>query len=238
MVRKANEDNWLADPENGLFIVADGMGGEFAGELASQAVIATVPGLVIPELAGQSTLTDKKSRRVIEKALKSLSEKIQTETKNSPGLAGMGSTVVCAFFKGTLVLIAHMGDSRAYRVRSGSIELLTLDHTLVQMLIDSGDITPEQAETHPCRGNLTRHIGMEGEALVESHLLKTRTGDLFLLCSDGLNRMLNDEEILEILKREVTLETKCQLLIEAANKAGGEDNVTAVLISIDTSDNP
>jgi protein phosphatase len=144
----------------------------------------------------------------------------------------MGSTVVCALVRGNQVLIAHMGDSRAYRLRGGRLKQLTRDHSLVELLIRSGDITLEEAATHPSRGRLTRNIGMDGEPLPQTCLLKHRAGDQLLLCTDGLTGMISDEQIKTILSESSPLETRCQRLVDAANQAGGKDNVTVLLLSI------
>lgn len=229
-VRQTNEDNWIANPDQGLFIVADGMGGQFAGMLASRAVVETLPGLIRQHFEKLEGLPKGRAERRMAKAVATLSSQIRQQTQNEPGLEGMGSTVVCALVRGSQVLIAHMGDSRAYRLRVGRLKQLTKDHSLVELLISSGDITPEEAATHPARGRLTRNVGMEGEPLPQTRLLKLKASDLILLCTDGLSGMLSAERILEILKEPQPLEVRCQSLMDAANQAGGTDNITAVLL--------
>jgi serine/threonine protein phosphatase PrpC len=230
-VCKTNQDSWLADPAQELFIVADGMGGEFAGALASKAVVATLPELVRTYFGTTEELPGGGARRRLSNALATLSRQLRQQTQNEPGLAGMGSTVVCALVRGGQVLIAHMGDSRAYRLRGGHLTQLTSDHTIIQMLLQTEEITLAEAARHPARGLLTRNMGMEGEPLPQTRLLKLRPNDQLLLCSDGLTGMLGDEQILTILKAPLTLEARCQRLIDAANRAGGKDNITAVLLS-------
>lgn len=232
-VRSTNEDKWTADPGQGLFVVADGMGGEFAGALASEVVVQTLPGLVRQYLGrsdgrpgGSST------RRQMAKAIATLSTNLCQHSENQPGLEGMGSTVVCALMRGEQVLVAHMGDSRAYRLRAGRLKQLTKDHSLVQLLLDSRDITPEQAATHPSRGRLTRSVGMAGEPLPQVSRLQMKPGDLLLLCTDGLTGMLSDQRILSILEESAPLETRCRQLVNAANEAGGRDNITVVLVLV------
>ena len=180
-VRQTNEDNWTANPEQGLFIVADGMGGQFAGALASKAVVETLPGLIKQHFEKLESLPKGRAKRRMAKAIATLSTQIRQQTQNEPGLEGMGSTVVCALVRGSQVLIAHMGDSRAYRLRAGRLKQLTKDHSLVELLLSSGDITPEEAATHPARGRLTRNVGMDGEPLPQTRLLKLDAGDQFLL---------------------------------------------------------
>lgn len=231
-VRQANEDNWTVDPEQGLFIVADGMGGEFAGALASKAVVATLPGLVRQYLGTLDGLPRGRARRRMTKAIATLSMQVRQKTQNEPGLAGMGSTVVCALVRGDQVLLAHMGDSRAYRLRAGQLKQLTKDHTLIRLLLDSGDITRKEVATHPACGRLTRNVGMEGEPLPQTRVLNLRPGDLLLLCTDGLTGMLSDRQIFSILEEHTPLEARCRRLVDASNERGGKDNVTVLLLSI------
>lgn len=229
-VRQNNEDNWTADPEQGLFIVADGMGGEFAGELASKAVVATLPELVRKNFGAMEGLPGGKARRRMANAMISLSTQLRQQTQNEPGLAGMGSTVVCALVRDSKLLIGHMGDSRAYRLRAGRLKQLTQDHTLIQVLLDSGEITPEEAAAHPVRGQLTQSVGMAGEPLPQTRLLELRPGDVIVLSTDGLTSMVSDDQILSILIEPVPLEMQCRRLVDAANGAGGKDNITVVLL--------
>jgi protein phosphatase len=230
-VRQSNEDNWIAYPDQGLFIVADGMGGQFAGMLASKAVVETLPGLIRQHFEKLEGLPKGRAERRMAKAVATLSSQIRQQTQNEPGLEGMGSTVVCALVRGSQVLIAHMGDSRAYRLRVGRLKQLTKDHSLVELLVSSGDITPEQAATHPARGRLTRNVGMDGEPLPQTRLLKLKIGDQLLLCTDGLTGMLSDQQIQSILDESTTLEKRCKHLVDAANRAGGKDNITVLLLS-------
>jgi protein phosphatase len=232
-VRPQNEDNWTADPEQGLFVVADGMGGAFAGALASKAVVETLPALVRQSLGTMDGLPRLRARREMKKVIATLSTQLRRQTQNEPGMAGMGSTVMCVLVRGDRVLVAHMGDSRAYRLRAGRLKQLTRDHSVVQLLLDAGEIKPEEAATHPARGRLTRNVGMEGEPLPETRLSKLKPGDLLLLCTDGLTGMLSDRQIGKILNEAAPLETRCQNLVDAANQAGGKDNVTVLLLSVD-----
>lgn len=144
----------------------------------------------------------------------------------------MGSTVVCALVRGNKALVAHLGDSRAYLLRAGRLKQLTRDHTLVEVLLHSGEITLEEAATHPARGRLTRAVGMAGEALPQTRLFELRPGDLVMLSTDGLTGMVNDGQILSILTQPLSLDLRCQRLIDAANAAGREDNITVVLLCL------
>jgi serine/threonine protein phosphatase PrpC len=232
-VRQTNEDSWVADPKQGLFIVADGMGGEFAGALASRAVVATLPELVRKQFATTKCFEYKRARQQIAEAIATLSKQLHQQTHNTPGLEGIGSTVVCALVRGSQALVAHMGDSRAYQLRGGRLKRLTTDHTLIQALLHAGDINPREAATHPARGQLTRSVGMPGEPLPVSRLLQLRPGDLLMLCTDGLTGMLGDNQIFSILKNPGPLDIQCRRLVEGANGAGGMDNVTVLLICVE-----
>jgi serine/threonine protein phosphatase PrpC len=231
-VRPANEDNWIADPEQGLFIVADGMGGEFGGALASKVVVETLPSLVRQYLGTMASLPQRRAERRMAKAIATLSTQMRQQTESEPGLAGMGSTLVCALVRGSQALVAYLGDSRAYRLRAGELKQLTKDHSLIRLLLASGDLTPEEAATHPARGRLTRNVGMEGKPLPQTCLLKLRPGDMLLLCTDGLTGMLSGRQIQGILIEPGTLEERCRRLVDTAKQMGGEDNVTVLLVSV------
>ena len=231
-LRQANEDNWTVDEEQGLFIVADGMGGEFAGALASKVVVATLPELVRRDFAARDRLQNRTVGRRMGRTIAALSMQMREQTRNEPGMAGMGSTVVCALVRGDRGIVAHMGDSRAYRLRAGRLKQLTTDHTLIQLLLHCGEITHEEVATHPAQGRLTRNVGMEGAPLPQTRLLKFRQGDLLMLCSDGLPNMLSDDQIVSLLNKPAPLNTLCRRLVDAANGAGGKDNITVLLLRL------
>jgi len=232
-VRPQNEDRWVADPEQGLYLVADGMGGEVAGALAAQVVVETLPALLRQRLPGLDTLATSEAGQRVQAALVELNDHLRAQSRNHPGLEGMGATVVLALIRDTQALIAHLGDSRAYLWRQKRLKRLTTDHSVIQLLLHSGDITPEEAATHPARSHLTRFVGMPGEALPEVRWQTLAPGDRLLLCSDGLTGMVSDREVLAILNRRLPPEETCQRLIEAANAAGGQDNITVVIVNVD-----
>jgi len=234
-VRQENEDNWTADPELGLYVVADGMGGTFGGGLASKIIVEALPSLVRREFAEIRDFADTEASKILTGVLSNLSNLLRKGSQNVAGPGGMGSTVVMFLIKGSQALIGHMGDSRAYLLRRGTLKQLTTDHTVIQLLIESGDITPEEALIHPARGQLTRYVGMQGEPLPEVCSLEVCHGDRFLLCSDGLTGMLNAEQILSILKQRLVPKTICKRLIESANNAGGKDNIAVLVLNVSNS---
>ncbi len=224
-LRQINEDSYLEDPKNGLFAVADGMGGHKAGEIASSMALEVLV----------STLTDDKpTRSRIEKKLKDAineaNKTIFSSSANQPEYKGMGTTIVAAVFDNKDLIIANVGDSRVYRIRNGEITRLTKDHTLLFEMIKRGEVDSKLARLHPLRNIITRALGTHRkvDADIKRHLLVD--GDMFLLCSDGLTSMLEDKEILSIIKDAGSLNESVKCLIKQANKAGGEDNITVVLV--------
>jgi serine/threonine protein phosphatase PrpC len=216
-----NEDGFLDEARRlGLVAVADGMGGHRAGEVASATALEALRAAMA---AGQPL------RDAIEGANDAVLEKSVTDHE----LRGMGTTLTA----GTLgtdgnLLVGHVGDSRAYLVRDGELTQITNDHSLVEEMVRGGELTPEQAESHPRRSIITRALGIDPEVEVDVYPLELRPGDRLLLCSDGLTTMLRGDEIAEILEGEPHPERAAQLLVDAANAAGGEDNVTAVVVEV------
>ncbi|HEX3658584.1 MAG TPA: protein phosphatase 2C domain-containing protein [Pirellulales bacterium] len=230
--RATNEDRWCADPKQGLFLVADGIGGSAAGGLASQIVAEVLPGLLRSTLRGLENGAAEETTKRVAASLVDLSEHLRSESQIALGVKGVGSTVVLALVRSEQAVVAHLGDSRAYRWRAGHLEQLTTDHTIVQLLLERGEISPQEAATHPSRGQLTRFVGMAAEALPEIERVELTTGDRLLLCSDGLSGMLSDEQIRGILDREPVPENACRQLVQAANQAGGTDNITALVVAV------
>lgn len=228
--RPQNQDNWKTLVPQGLFIVSDGMGGQAAGELASEIVVETLPALLAAGMPTDATIgTDERHLR---RLLSELSDRVLQQTRDQPGLAGMGATVVVACLRGDRLLVGHMGDSRLYLWRGQQLQQLTQDHSIVQLLLDSGEIGPEDAKTHPARGRLTRFVGMPGAAIPETRQVALQPGDQLLLCTDGLTGMLGDDAIAAILAPGLPPEQSCGRLIAAANDAGGLDNITAVVVAL------
>ena len=228
-VRPSNEDCVLADANAGLLIVADGMGGHAAGEIASAMAVksisaflgaALVPGL--PEAA--------EIRELLARAIDSASAEIHSLVARDPALRGMGTTLVVAVCQPECVTLGHVGDSRAYLIREGRIRRLTQDHSVVEQMVNAGQITPEEARRHHLRNIITRSLGFDASARPELQTLPWAGGDYLLLCTDGLTGMLEDEEIAGVFARpRADLAGVCAKLIALANARGGSDNVSAVV---------
>ncbi|MGA2451927.1 MAG: Stp1/IreP family PP2C-type Ser/Thr phosphatase [Solirubrobacteraceae bacterium] len=220
--RRANEDSLLARAP--LFVVADGMGGAQAGEVASRiAVESFQPGL--PE-------TSHPELELAELA-RAANARIHELSHTSAEHAGMGTTLTAVYVGEQEVAIAHVGDSRAYCMRDGQLLRLTDDHSLVDELIRQGRLTPEEAIEHPQRSVITRALGPEGMVEVDTRSFRGRAGDVYLLCSDGLTTMISEEEIAAALRAHPRLRDAGEALIAAANQAGGRDNITVVLIRLE-----
>jgi serine/threonine protein phosphatase PrpC len=217
--RRRNEDSYVVDPP--LFAVADGMGGAQAGEVASK----LAAGAVKERGADVEELIQEANRRVHQRSIE------------DPNASGMGTTLTVASVENGMVSIGHVGDSRAYLVREGRLEQVTDDHSLVGELMRSGKLSAEEAETHPQRSVITRALGTDPDVDVDMFPIETRTGDLFLICSDGLTTMVDDRKILELVEQHRDdLQTLVKSLIKAANKGGGEDNITVVAFDITDDD--
>jgi len=224
--RRHNEDAYVAEPP--LFAVADGMGGAQAGELASSLAAAALKDSQEPGGGGEERVDE-----LIQQANRRVYERQSQDTAAS----GMGTTMTVALVEDGRVAIGHVGDSRAYLIRGGSLEQLTEDHSLVAELVRSGKLSPEEAEGHPQRSVITRALGTDPDVDVDTFSIETKPGDLFLICSDGLTTMVDDETILAVITRNRDdLESAAKALVRAANKGGGEDNITVVFFEIGEED--
>jgi PPM family protein phosphatase len=220
--RRRNEDAFVLEPP--LFAVADGMGGAQAGEVASRLAVAAFREFH----EADDFAPEERVRAIIQEANRRIYERAASDTAAS----GMGTTITAALLKRGGVFVGHVGDSRAYRIREGRLEQLTEDHSLVADLMRSGRLTPEEAEAHPQRSVITRALGTDPEVDVDAFEVDAAAGDVFLLCSDGLTTMVADEDILEIVAEADKLEDAAAALVKAANRSGGEDNVTVVLFAL------
>ncbi|MGN6254047.1 MAG: Stp1/IreP family PP2C-type Ser/Thr phosphatase [Solirubrobacterales bacterium] len=221
--RNANEDSLYTSAP--LFVVADGMGGAQAGEVASKAAAESFAG----------ELPKGPPERVLEQTIEGANRTIHELARKDPGLAGMGTTTTAAIvdLEAEEVAIGHVGDSRAYRLRRGKLEQLTRDHSLVEEMRRKGQLTDAQAEDHPQRSIITRALGPEPEVQVDVHTVPAQAGDVFLICSDGLTTMLGDEQIARVLSRATSLPAAVRTLVDEANRAGGRDNITVVAFRLE-----
>ena len=221
--RLRNEDAYVCDPP--LFAIADGMGGAQAGELASSLAAAAI-GERSRGIQGEAAVAE---------LVQAANARVYQRATEDPSAAGMGTTVTVAVVDAasSTVVIGHVGDSRAYRVRAGSLDQLTADHSLVAELVRSGRLTPEQAAGHPHRSVITRAVGTEPVVDVDTFTLEAVAGDLYLLCSDGLTDMIDDAEILAVSEgAALEPDAVARQLVAAANRAGGIDNVTVVAFEV------
>lgn len=230
MLRENNEDSVALDAETQIAILADGMGGYNAGEVAS--AMATT--FVRSELGrwmseGGAQASSREIKRAMEICIDNANRSIFNAANSQPQYAGMGTTLVMGVFQDNRTLIGHVGDSRCYRLRTGTFAQLTRDHSLLQEQLDAGLITPEQAQFATHKNLVTRALGVEDTVLLEVNEFRVEEGDLFLLCSDGLSDMLSDERIAAVLVTAGTLEEKARALIDAANDSGGRDNISVIL---------
>jgi PPM family protein phosphatase len=221
--RLRNEDAFICEPP--LFAVADGMGGARAGEIAAGLAAAALEeaGSETRGAQGVAALITEANRRIWERSL------------TDPKTAGMGTTVTAALVDAAAgtVAIGHVGDSRAYMLRAGALEQLTTDHSLVAELVQSGVLTPEEAERHPQRSAITRALGTEATVDVDAFTVVAEPGDLFLICSDGLSTMLSDDDVASAIEEsEGDPERSAEALVAKANARGGEDNVTVVVFEL------
>jgi PPM family protein phosphatase len=235
--RPHNEDSTLSDIEQGLVVLADGMGGYKAGEVASAIAVTTSHDQINLGLKkikrGQ---TDKKTglrseSDLVKEAIIQANSNIYNSAQSDPECQGMGTTIVVALFYDGIVTIAHVGDSRLYRKRAQNFEQVTKDHSLIQELIDRGLYTPEEAHAKTPKNLVTRALGIDAKVEVDVMEEPVLAGDIFLLCSDGLNDMVDDEEIhLTLSKYSVNLPEAAQALVSLANAKGGKDNISVILI--------
>jgi PPM family protein phosphatase len=230
LTRENNEDSVTFDAATRLGVLADGMGGYNAGEIASgmaTTFIKSELGRWLSE-AGKAA-NSREVRRAMEICVDNANRSIFNAANSNPQYSGMGTTLVVVVFQDARLLVGHIGDSRAYRLRDGEMHQITRDHSLLQEQLDAGLITPEQAATSMHKNLVTRALGVEDAVLLEVNEHRVEPGDLYLLCSDGLSDMVDDAAIEAVLKSDVSLPQKAIQLIENANASGGRDNISVLL---------
>ncbi len=241
--RATNEDSFVIDVELGLYLVADGMGGHGHGDVASRLAAKAIRAALREELESDvwEALLRRFSRAarvrrgpiVLERALARANEQLLMAVDKDPELTGMGTTVVAFMVDGAQATIAHVGDSRAYRLRAGRLEPLTHDHTWVAEQVTAGNLSEDQALVHPFKSVVTRALGGERGVTVEMMELSVAPGDVYLLCTDGLTGMVPDEQIHRRLASSRSLGALCNGLVADAIRGGGKDNITTVALAID-----
>jgi PPM family protein phosphatase len=229
--RNNNEDSVAFDETALLAVLADGMGGYNAGEVASGMATSFIKaelGRWLTEATAQATDAD--VRRAMDICVENANRAIFNAANSNPQYAGMGTTLLLTVLRETRVLVGHVGDSRVYRWRGGELTQITRDHSLLQEQIDAGLLTPDQAAMSSHRNLVTRAVGVEDTVLLETHLHEIAGGDTLLLCSDGLSDMLTDPQLAQLLLDHDALPDAAQALIDAANDAGGRDNISVILV--------
>jgi serine/threonine protein phosphatase PrpC len=224
--RRRNEDDYVVAPP--LFAVADGMGGAQAGELASSLAAGAVR---------EGEAETGSGERHVAGLIQEANRRVYQRSSEDATVSGMGTTMTVALVENGVVAFGHVGDSRAYLIRDGRLEQLTEDHSLVAELVRSGKLSPDEAETHPQRSVITRALGTDPDVDVDTFSVQAQPGDLFMICSDGLTSMVDDDMILSTVeKHRGDLQTAAKALVRAANKRGGEDNITVIFFEIGDTD--
>lgn len=230
LLRSVNQDAYYIDPEGRFFIVADGMGGHAGGQEASRIATQTIQSYL-----SEGWDSPRSSRALLEGALDAANKAIVNDQRQHPERADMGTTAVVVIFRDDdQPWCAHVGDSRLYRLRGAKLEQITEDHTWVAWAIRMGDITPDQARTHPLRHVLAQCLGREDLKQIDVQPFQTQPGDRLLLCSDGLTEELSDQLIASHLKSIRVCERAATELVRAAKDRGGRDNITVIVVAIDT----
>ncbi len=228
LIRSNNEDAFLIKPDIGFCLVADGVGGASAGEIASRIFVETA----LEVFSAERDQSENKTLERIKKAFRFAHERILKYVEQNPQYDGMACTAELIAFHEQGFASGHIGDSRTYRVRNGQLKQLTRDHSLVQYQIDQGMITPDDAKEHSFRNVIFQAVGMKDNLSLDILKGKTYPGDLFLLCSDGLTDMIDDSLIGQVLFSGFGLPRKTEKLLEMAKSAGGRDNITVVIAEI------
>jgi len=243
--RKHNEDAYLLDAERGLFVVADGMGGHAAGEVASRLTVESIQEFIAgTEDDHDNTWPFGYNNRYsvdgnrLSTAVERANEKVMRAVVNKPELKGMGTTVVAALFDEKRATLVHVGDSRAYLLRDAELRRLTDDHSWVQEQVNAGILSEDEAKSHPLKNVVTRALGGSPHVSVDLIEVPVHAGDRFLLCSDGLTGMVGDEEIHERFRSGEAAPSAVKKLVDMANERGGVDNITAIVVDVESDEAP
>jgi serine/threonine protein phosphatase PrpC len=231
--RDNNEDSVVYDEASLTAVLADGMGGYNAGEIASGMATAFIKSELSRWLTeAGSGVKAKEVRRAMEICVDNANRSIFNSANSNANYAGMGTTLVVGVFREDKLVLGHIGDSRCYRLRAGLLEQITKDHSLLQEQMDAGLITPEQAATSSIKNLVTRALGVDESVLLEVNEHQVQVSDLYLMCSDGLSDMVDDEAIAKIMTSDLLPEQKATLLVDLANENGGRDNISVLLVEV------
>jgi len=234
--RGHNEDNYLINEELNLYVVADGMGGHAGGEYASAIAVNTVEEVVTSlendELEVETTDPLEITRHKLKQAIRLAGRRIFEKAREQPEYHGMGTTVVVVLVRGENAYVAHVGDSRVYLLREGTLEQITDDHSLIAEKVRHGLITPEEAKSHKMRNVITRSLGYQEDVEVDLSVRAVRRGDQFLLCSDGLSGLVEDDELCELMMTQGP-QAAARDLVGLACERGGDDNITTIIASVE-----
>lgn len=234
LARDNNEDAFSFDESRGVAVLADGMGGYNAGEVASHmaaSIINSEMNRWLSEAGATASVQD--IRRAMEICVGNANAAVYRAANSNAHYSGMGTTLVAGVFRGADLVLGHIGDSRCYRLRQGELAQITKDHSLLQEQIDAGLLTPEQAALSANKNLVTRALGVDDAVLLEIHEHTAEPGDVYLMCSDGLSDMVTDADIATILQLPLSLEQRARSLVDTANAHGGRDNITVVLVQVE-----
>ncbi|MFZ5565562.1 MAG: Stp1/IreP family PP2C-type Ser/Thr phosphatase [Pseudomonadota bacterium] len=234
LTRENNEDAYSFDEAAGVAVLADGMGGYNAGEVASSMasnIIKTEMSRWLAEAGDAASVQD--MRRALEICVSNANTAVFRAAHDNSHYSGMGTTLVAGVFRGSDLIMGHIGDSRCYRLRKGELVQITRDHSLLQEQIDAGLLTPEQAALSMNKNLVTRALGVDDAVLLEVHEHVVEPGDSYLMCSDGLSDMVRDADIAKILQLPLNPEQKAKTLVDTANAHGGRDNITVLLVQVE-----
>jgi serine/threonine protein phosphatase PrpC len=238
LVRETNQDSFATEPKLGLIIVADGMGGHAAGEQASSSAVLTVLEVFSRYDFDKGTLGGSEQTYTVEEiialALQEANERIMLASVSDANLQGMGTTAIVGVERAGTLHIGHIGDSRVYRIRDGSAEQITEDHSIVQQLVRAGAITHAEAQVHPYKNVITRCLGMASEIEADIISAPLQLGDRFVVCSDGMSNFVSNQRLIEIVGGNDDIEEAGKMLVSEANARGGADNITVVLMFNDS----
>jgi protein phosphatase len=234
LVRENNEDALFMQEALGLVILADGMGGYKAGEVASGMAVQVIAQDLVDWLAqAPADVTDKSVRRAMEVSVEKANTAVYQASLSNEQFTGMGTTLVVAVFRPHTLVVGHVGDSRCYRLRRGQLTQLTKDHSLLQERLDAGLMTRKQVANSSQKNVVTRALGVEDGVVIDINDFTLTAGDSYLFCSDGLSDLVQDRQIAKILVNEPSLELKASSLVNTANAYGGHDNISVVLVETD-----